>query len=98
MQTSLMASHGTRIGIGSFELCFTTVAAAQESLERGKSAAQRYAANCAGCHKSPQSVAKAGLESYLREHYSPSPQSAAALAAYLKGLERQSSGSVRAPG
>ena len=102
MQTRLMLSHGIRLAIGSLALCFTTLAGAQESLERGKNAAQLYAANCAGCHKSPQSVAKARgffeLESFLREHYSPSPQSAATLVAYLKGLERQSSGSVHSPG
>src|SRR5262245_46597032 len=98
MRTRLMSSRGIRLTIGSFGLCFANSAGAQESLERGKSAAQLYAANCAGCHKSPQSVAKAGLESFLRGHYSPSSQSAATLAAYLEGLERQSPGSVRAPG
>ena len=100
MQTRLMSSRGIRLAIGSLALCFTISAGAQQSLERGKSAAQLYAANCAGCHKSPQSVTKATgnfeLESFLREHYTPTPQSAATLAAYLKGLERQSSGSVRA--
>jgi hypothetical protein len=39
-----------------------------------------------------------GLESFLREHYTPSSQSAATIAAYLNGLEKQSSGSVRARG
>jgi hypothetical protein len=95
-----LRSHGITLAIGSLALCFTISAAAQGSLEQGKTAAQLYAANCASCHKSPQSVAKAtGIsESFLREHYSPSSQSAATLAAYLNGLERQSSGSVRAPG
>jgi cytochrome c553 len=91
MQTRLMSSRGIRLAIGSLALCFTISAGAQQSLERGKSAAQLYAANCAGCHKSPQSVTKATgnseLESFLREHYTPTPQSAATLAAYLKGLE-----------
>src|SRR5262245_10863860 len=68
LQTRLMSSHGIRLAIGSLALCFANLAGAQESLERGKNAAQLYAANCAGCHKSPQSVSKAGLESYLREH------------------------------
>jgi hypothetical protein len=75
---------------------------AQENLERGKTATQLYATNCASCHKSPQSVTKTtrifGLESFLREHYTPSSQSAATIAAYLNGLEKQSSGSVRARG
>src|SRR5262245_43231789 len=101
-QKRLMSSHGIRLTIGSLALCFASSAGAQGSLEEGKTAAQLYAANCASCHKSPQSVTKAtgifGLESYLREHYTPNPQSAATIAAYLEGLERQSSGSVRARG
>jgi hypothetical protein len=39
-----------------------------------------------------------GLESFLRGHYTPSSQSAATIAAYLNGLEKQSVGSVRARG
>jgi hypothetical protein len=79
----------------------TGSAGAQENLERAKTAAQLYATNCASCHKSPQSVTTTtkifgGLESFLREHYTPSSQSAATIAAYLDGLEKQSSGSVRA--
>ena len=100
LQTRLMSSHGIRLTIGSLALCFASSAGAQGSLDQGKTAAQLYAANCASCHKSPQSVTKAtgifGLESFLQEHYTPSPQSAATIAAYLNGLERQSSGSVRA--
>jgi hypothetical protein len=99
MQTRLMSSHGNRLAISSLALCFASSAGAQGSLEQGKTAAQLYAANCASCHKSPQSVTKAtaifGLESFLRGHYTPSSQSAATIAAYLNGLERQSSGSVR---
>jgi len=102
LQTRLMSSHGIRLAISSLVLCFASSAGAQGSLEEGKTAAQLYAANCASCHKSPQSVTKAtgifGLESYLREHYTPNPQSAATIAAYLEGLEMQSSGSVRARG
>jgi len=95
-----LRSHGITLAISSLALCFTISAAAQGSLEQGKTAVQLYAANCASCHKSPESVAKATeiSESFLREHYSPSAQSAATLAAYLNGLERQSSGSVRARG
>jgi hypothetical protein len=68
-------------------------------LERGKTAAQLYASQCATCHKSPQSVTKTtavyGLESFLREHYTTNPQSAANIATYLKGLEKPSAGSPR---
>ena len=61
---------------------------------------QLYASGCATCHKSPQSVAKTnsifGLESFLSEHYTTSRgNSAALLAAYLKGLEKPSMESRR---
>ena len=53
--------------IGYLALCIR--ADAQQSLEKGKTAAQVYASECAVCHKSPQSVSKApvifGLESSL---------------------------------
>jgi len=100
MQKCLTSPHGLGLAIGSLALCFASSAGAQGSLEEGKTAAQLYAANCASCHKSPQSVTKAtgifGLESYLRGHYTPSAASAATIAAYLEGLERQSSKSGRA--
>jgi len=87
--------------IGFVTVCIASSAGAQENLERAKTAAQLFATNCASCHKSPQSVTTTtkifgGLESFLREHYTPSSQSAATIAAYLNGLEKQSSGSVRA--
>ena len=88
------------LAISFVTVCITGSASAQENLESGKTAAQLYATNCASCHKSPQSVTKTkrifGLESFLREHYTPSSQSAATIAAYLNGLEKHSSGSVRA--
>ena len=50
-------------------------------------------------HKSPQSVSKTkwlfGLERFLREHYTSSSESAAILAAYLKGQERLSTDAQR---
>ena len=63
-------------------------ASAQENLDAGKSGAQLYASNCAICHKSAQALDKSGgglfgLESFLREHYTSSRESAAAISAYL---------------
>jgi hypothetical protein len=59
-----------------------------QNLDAGKSAAQLFASDCAICHKSPQGLARAavllGLESFLRDHYTTSRQSAAALGDYLK--------------
>ena len=67
-----------------------TPAGAQENLDSGKTPAQLFASVCAICHKSPQGLAKSGgvlgLESFLREHYTASRESAAAIANYLKAV------------
>ena len=57
-----------------------------------KPAAQLFASDCtgAGCHRGPQGLAKdrsqGGLASFLREHYTNSRESAAALAGYLASV------------
>jgi hypothetical protein len=80
------------LGFGFLALVSVSVAAAQGNLDQGKTAAQLYASACATCHKSPPSVSKTrwffGLESFLREHYTSSRESAAILAAYLDGQEK----------
>jgi len=73
--------------VGSLVLCFGGSAQAQE---RGKTL---YAAQCERCHKSPQGVTTfhggVDLETFLGElHYADTPESAASIAAYLKGLEQ----------
>jgi hypothetical protein len=68
-------------------------------LDQGKTGAQLYASACSTCHKSAQSVSKTkwffGLENFLREHYTSSSESAAILAAYLKGQEKVSADAQR---
>jgi hypothetical protein len=68
--------------------CFASVRAlAQENLEAGKSPSQIFAGTCNACHKSPRgllrTVAAGSLPSFLRQHYTTSPQMANVLAAYL---------------
>src|SRR5581483_2282662 len=62
-------------------------AAAQENLDAGKSPSQIYAGTCAACHKSPRGLAKntsaGSLPSFLRQHYTTSPEMAGVLANYL---------------
>ena len=61
---------------------------AQVNIDLGKTPAALFASNCVNCHKSPQGLAKGGraggLDSFLREHYTASRESAAAMAAYLQ--------------
>jgi len=73
---------------------------AQESLDKGKTPAQLFASDCAGCHKSPQGLAKSGglfgLDAFLREHYTASRETATAIANYLKSLDGGPAGPGRA--
>jgi mono/diheme cytochrome c family protein len=94
-----MFGRSVRLTISSLMLCAASAAGAQGNLEEGKTAAQIYASDCATCHKSPQSVSDTkwlfGLESFLRQHYTSSGESAAILAAYLKGQQKPSAESRR---
>jgi len=94
-----MLLRGVGAVIGAAMLCMG-VAGAQENLDQGKNAAQLFASNCSPCHKSPQGLAKAGgilgLDSFLREHYTASKESAGALAAYLKSLDTGPAAPARA--
>src|SRR4029077_7052092 len=90
---------GVRLAFACLALPIAGSAEAQGNLDQGKSAVQLYASACATCHKSPQSVSKTkwlfGLESFLRQHYTSSSESAAILAAYLKGQEKPSADTQR---
>jgi outer membrane biosynthesis protein TonB len=65
------------------------IARAQVNIDAGKSAAEIYASDCATCHKTPRGLAAGKnslmLSSFLREHYTASPDQASALAAYVLG-------------
>ena len=81
-----MARRSKLLGLGAM-LALVSGTAQAENLDAGKSAPALFAATCATCHSSPRGLAKdrgsGGLASYLQEHYTSSPQSAAALATYL---------------
>jgi hypothetical protein len=57
------------------------------NLEAGKSPAQIFAGTCTACHKAPRgllkSVPASSLSSFLRQHYTTSPEMAGVLASYL---------------
>ena len=69
-------------------------AAAQESLDQGKTPAQLFASNCGICHKSTAGLSKGGggpfggLRDFLREHYTASKESAAIIAAYVEATDK----------
>ena len=57
------------------------------NLEAGKTPSQIFAGTCNACHKSPRgllrSVPASSLSSFLRQHYTTSPEMAGVLASYL---------------
>ena len=88
---SVMRSWICAAVAGAAFLAAAGAASAQENLDAGKSGAQLYASNCAICHKSVQALNKSGgglfgLDSFLREHYTSSRESAAAISAYLNSV------------
>jgi len=90
-RVDVMKLLGGCFAVATGVLALAGPAAAQENLDAGKSPAQLYASDCAICHKTPQGLAAKGggvlgLESYLREHYTASKESAAAIANYLRGV------------
>jgi hypothetical protein len=61
------------------------LAARAQDLDAGKTPAQLFSSHCSACHRTPQGLAKQtfGLASFLRQHYTSSPATASALAAYV---------------
>jgi hypothetical protein len=93
LQAMMASSRRMAAWTAVLALFVTVPAAAQENLDQGKSPAQIYASDCAICHKTPQGLSKAGgmfgLQGFLREHYTASKESAAAIAAYLVAVDRK---------
>jgi hypothetical protein len=65
-------------------------AVAQEDLNRGKTAPQLFASDCADCHRNPRLLTRREnarvLAEFLRVHYTASRENAAAIAGYLASL------------
>jgi hypothetical protein len=69
--------------------CFATsqARAQAQNLEAGKSPSQIFAGTCNACHKSPRGLLKTvpagSLSSFLRQHYTTSPDMASLLSGFL---------------
>jgi len=85
--------RGMGQAVGVLALLWVVPASAQENLYGNKTPAQIFASDCAICHKTAQGLSKAGgafglgLDSFLREHYTASRESAAALAKYVQSMD-----------
>jgi hypothetical protein len=57
----------------------------QGNIDAGKTPAQMFADTCSNCHRRPQELKRASA-GFLRQHYTPGAQEAAAMANYLAGI------------
>jgi len=58
----------------------------QGNIDAGKSPAQMFADTCSNCHRRPSELKRGASTSFLRQHYTPGSQEAAAMASYLAGI------------
>jgi hypothetical protein len=70
---------------GALAILAASSALPQGNIDAGKSPAQLFADTCSNCHRRPQEVRRASA-SFLRQHYTPGSQEAAAMASYLAAL------------
>ena len=57
----------------------------QGNIDAGKSPAQLFADTCSNCHRRPQELKRTSA-GFLRQHYTPGAQEAAAMATYLSNI------------
>ena len=85
-------NRGIRLSIAVLALFLAVPAGAQESLGYGKTPAQMFASDCAICHKTVNGLSRSaglfGLDSFLRQHYTASRESAAAISAYIQAMDK----------
>jgi hypothetical protein len=60
-------------------------ASPQGNIDAGKTPAQIFADTCSNCHRRPQELKRASV-GFLRQHYTPGAQEAAAMASYLASV------------
>ena len=83
--------RGFALAFGAWALAAVGTAQAQENLDQGKSGAQLFASDCAICHKTTAGLSRGrvlGLDSFLREHYTASRESAASIANYIQATDK----------
>lgn len=70
----------------------------QGNIDAGKSPAQMFADTCSNCHRRPSELKRGASASFLRQHYTPGAQEAAAMAAYLASIPADPrAGKAKAP-
>jgi uncharacterized low-complexity protein len=88
----MIFSRGALLALGVLALGFAGPARAQENLDSRKTPAQLFASDCVICHKTTQGLARSagmlGLDGFLRQHYTASRETAAALSRYILDTDK----------
>ncbi|MPZ39238.1 MAG: hypothetical protein GEU95_14500 [Rhizobiales bacterium] len=71
--------------VGVLAVLVASSALPQGNIDAGKSPAQMFADTCSNCHRRPQELKRASA-GFLRQHYTPGAQEAAAMANYLASI------------
>jgi hypothetical protein len=58
----------------------------QGNIDAGKTPAQMFADTCSNCHRRPSELKRGASAGFLRQHYTPGAQEAAAMASYLASI------------
>src|SRR5580698_9620824 len=87
MLSRALSSATVMLLIGWFAVAPVPALAQATNLEAGKSPSQIFAGTCTVCHKSPRGLLKTvpagSLPSFLKQHYTTSPDMAGLLSSYL---------------
>jgi mono/diheme cytochrome c family protein len=71
---------------GALAVLVASSALPQGNIDAGKSPAQLFADTCSNCHRRPSELKRGASASFLRQHYTPGAQEAAAMAGYLASV------------
>jgi len=71
---------------GLFAVLAASSALPQGNIDAGKSPAQMFADTCSNCHRRASELKRGASAGFLRQHYTPGAQEAAAMAAYLASV------------
>jgi mono/diheme cytochrome c family protein len=80
---------------GALAVLVASSALPQGNIDAGKSPAQMFADTCSNCHRRPSELKRGASASFLRQHYTPGAQEAAAMANYLASVPADPRGKER---
>ena len=90
------ARHLAATVAGVLAVLVASSALPQGNIDAGKSPAQLFADTCSNCHRRPSDLKRGASASFLRQHYTPGSQEAAAMANYLASVPAGASAKEKA--